>query len=463
MDARELLNRTAAHAADFLESLDERALEPAASFDELRAELGGPLPEGPTDGAAVLDELVAAADPGLVGIPSGRYFGFVIGGSLPAALTADWMTSSWDQNAGLYVGGPAASVVEEVATGWLAELLGLPAGVSSAFVTGTQMAHVTVLAAARFEVLRRTGWDVNERGLAGSPPIRVVVGEERHVTVDRALRLLGIGSAQLVVVPADGQGRIRADALPELDGAPTILCAQSGNVNTGAFDPLQTLADAAAEGGAWLHVDGAFGLWAAATPRLRHLVAGVERADSWTMDAHKWLNVPYDSGLAFCAHPDAHRAAMTIVASYLIQADADGPRDQVDWTPEFSRRARGFPVYAALRSLGRSGIVELVERCCVHARTFAELLAAEPEVEVLNEVVLNQVLVRFGDSDERTQQVGRLVRESGEAWMSGTRWHDLDALRISVSNWRTTDADVERAVRAILQAVEDTRPAPVRG
>ncbi len=463
MDARDLLNRTAAHAADFLESLDGRAIEPAASVDELRAELGRPLPEGPTDPVAVLDELVAGADPGVVGIPSGRYFGFVIGGGLPAALAADWMTSAWDQNAGLYVAGPAASVVEEVATGWLAELLGLPAGVSSAFVTGTQMAHVTALAAARFEVLRRAGWDVNERGLAGSPPIRVVVGEERHVTVDRALRLLGIGVAQLVVVPADGQGRIRPEAVPDLAGAPTILCAQSGNVNTGAFDPLPQLADAVAESGAWLHVDGAFGLWAAAAPTLRHLVAGLERADSWTTDAHKWLNVPYDSGLAFCAHPDAHRAAMTITASYLIQGDADGPRDQVDWTPEFSRRARGFPVYAALRSLGRSGIAELVERCCAHARTFAERLAAEPETNVLNEVVLNQVLVRFGDSDERTQEVGRRVRESGEAWMSGTRWHDLDALRISVSNWQTTDADVERAVRAILQAVEDTRPAAVRG
>jgi glutamate/tyrosine decarboxylase-like PLP-dependent enzyme len=463
VDARELLNRTAAHAADFLESLDERAIAQPVEVDELRSRLGGPLPDGPTDPVDVLDGLVQAADEGIVATPSGRFFGFVLGGAIPAALAADWMSSAWDQNAGLYVSGPSASVVEEIAAGWLAELLRLPEGVSSAFVTGTQMAHVTALAAARFEVLRSAGWDVNERGLAGSPPIRVVVGAERHVTVDRALRLLGIGAAQLVVVPADGQGRIRADALPELAGEPTILCAQSGNVNTGAFDPLPQLADAAAEAGAWLHVDGAFGLWAAASPSLRHLVAGVERADSWTTDAHKWLNVPYDSGLAFCAHPDAHRAAMTITASYLIQGEPDGPRDQVDWTPEFSRRARGFPVYAALRSLGRSGVAELVERCCAHARTFAERLAAEPEVEVLNEVVLNQVLVRFGDSDERTQEVGRRVRESGEAWMSGTRWHDLDALRISVSNWQTTDADVERAVRAILQAVEDTRPAAVRG
>jgi glutamate/tyrosine decarboxylase-like PLP-dependent enzyme len=462
MDARELLNRTAAAAADFLESLDERAIEPGVSVEALREALGGPLPGGPADPAMVLDDLIAAAEPGVVGIPSGRYFGFVIGGALPAALAADWMTSTWDQNAGLYAGGPSTSVVEEVATAWLAELLGLPAGVSSAFVTGTQMAHVTALAAARFEVLRRTGWDVNARGLAGSPPIRVVVGEERHVTVDRALRLLGIGADQLVVVPADGQGRIRADALPGLAGGPTILCAQAGNVNTGAFDPLPVLADAAAESGAWLHVDGAFGLWAAASPDLRHLVEGVDRADSWTTDAHKWLNVPYDSGLAFCAHPEAHRAAMTITASYLIQGDPEGPRDQVDWTPEFSRRARGFAVYAALRSLGRSGVRELVERCCAHARRFAELLGAAPEAEVLNDVVLNQVLVRFGDSDERTQEVGRLLRASGKAWMSGTRWHGVDALRISVSNWQTTDADVEVAVGALLDAVESTRADAVR-
>jgi glutamate/tyrosine decarboxylase-like PLP-dependent enzyme len=460
VDTRDLLNRTAAHAAGFLESLDDRAIEPAASVEGLRESLGGPLPAGPIDAATVLGELVAAADPGIVGIPSGRYFGFVIGGALPAALAADWMTSAWDQNAGLYVGGPAASVVEEVATQWLAELLGLPHGVSSAFVTGTQMAHVTALAAARFEVLRLAGWDVNEQGIAGSPPLRVVVGAERHVTVDRALRLLGIGAEQLTVVPADEQGRIRTDALPPLDGAPTIVCAQSGNVNTGAFDRLPQLADAAAEAGAWLHVDGAFGLWAAASPELRHLVAGVERADSWTTDAHKWLNVPYDSGLAFCAHPDAHRAAMTITASYLIQGEPDGPRDQVDWTPEFSRRARGFPVYAAIRSLGRSGIAELVERCCRHARRFAEWLAAAPDVEILNEIVLNQVLVRVGD-DGRTDEVGRRVRASGEAWMSGTRWHDVSALRISVSNWQTTEADVERAVNAILQAVADTRPATV--
>ncbi|MDQ5820304.1 MAG: pyridoxal-dependent decarboxylase [Actinomycetota bacterium] len=463
MDARELLNRTAAHAADFLESLDDRPVAQPVDVGELRERLGGPLPDGPSSPEAVLDRLVEVADEGIVASPSGRFFGFVIGGATPVAVAADWMTSVWDQNAGLYVSGPSASVVEEISARWLAELLGLPEGVSSAFVTGTQMAHATALAAARFEVLRRAGWDVNEQGIAGSPPIRVVVGAERHVTVDRALRLLGIGTTQLVVVPADEQGRIRADALPELGGAPTILCAQAGNVNTGSFDPIPALADVVEGTAAWLHVDGAFGLWAAAVPELRHLVAGVERADSWTTDAHKWLNVPYDSGIAFCAHPDAHRAAMSVTASYLIQADEGGPRDQMDWTPEFSRRARGFPIYAALRTLGRSGVSELVERCCAHARRFGELLAVEPEVEILNDVVLNQVLVRFGDSDERTDEIGRLVRASGEAWLSGTRWHSVGALRISVSNWRTTEADVELAVRAILEAVESTRPAAVRG
>jgi glutamate/tyrosine decarboxylase-like PLP-dependent enzyme len=463
MDARELLNATAAHAAEFLESLDERAIAQPVDTDELRARLGGPLPEDGAEPREVIDRLVEDADEGIVASPGGRFFGFVLGGAIPAALAADWLTSTWDQNAGLYAAGPAAAVVEEVATAWLAELLGLPPGVSSSFVTGTQMAHVTALAAARFEVLRRVGWDVNARGLAGSPPIRVVVGAERHVTVDRALRLLGIGAEQLVVVPADAQGRIVPGDLPDLAGGPTILCAQSGNVNTGAFDALPELADAASAGGAWLHVDGAFGLWAAAAPSLRHLVAGVERADSWTTDAHKWLNVPYDSGLAFCAHPEAHRAAMSVTASYLIQAEEGGPRDQVDWTPEFSRRARGFSVYAAIRSLGRSGIEELVERCCRHARRFAELLAAAPDVAVLNDVVLNQVLVRFDDSDERTQEIGARVRASGEAWMSGTSWHGVEALRISVSNWQTTDADVERAVSAVLQAVEDTRSAAVPG
>jgi len=415
----------------------------------LTAALGGPLPAEPLDPRAVLAALVEASEPGIVATPSGRYFGFVIGGAVPAAVAADMLASFWDQNAGLYAGGPAAAVVEEVCRQWLTELLGLPADVSVAFVTGTQMAHVTALAAARHHVLAQAGWDVPANGLAGAPPIRVVVGEKRHVTVDRALRLLGIGSSSLEVVPADDQGRMLVGELPDLAGGPTIVCGQAGEVNTGAFDDLEAIADAAARTDAWFHVDGAFGLWAGASPGLRHLVRGVERADSWTTDAHKWLNVPYDSGFAFCAHPEAHRAALGATASYLIQGD-ERERDQMDWTPEFSRRARGFAVYAAIRSLGRSGIAELLERSCAHARRFAELLETGG-ASILNNVVLNQVLVRFTDG-ETTREVIRRVQEDGTCWLSGTDWDREHAMRISVSNWRTTDQDVERSVGAILAA-----------
>jgi glutamate/tyrosine decarboxylase-like PLP-dependent enzyme len=448
MNERELFRQVAEYAGDFVETLDTRPIRAEADVGELTAALGGPLPEDPVDPRAVLAALVEAAEPGVVGIPSGRYFGFVIGGGVPAAVAADMVTSVWDQNAGLYIGGPAAAVVEEVCRGWLAELLGLPSHVSVGFVTGTQMAHVTALAAARHHVLARAGWDVPADGLAGAPPIRVVAGEKRHVTLDRALRLLGIGASSLEIVPADDQGRMRVDKLPDLGGGPTIVCGKAGEVNTGAFDDLEAIADAADETGAWFHVDGAFGLWAAASPTLRHLVRGAERADSWTTDAHKWLNVPYDSGFAFCAHPEAHRAAIGVTASYLVLSD--DARDQMDWTPEFSRRARGFAVYAALRSLGRSGIADLVERSCAHARRFAELLEAGG-ASILNDVVLNQVLVRFGDG-EHTREVIRRVQEDGTCWLSGTDWRGEHAMRISVSNWRTTDEDVERSVGAILAA-----------
>ncbi|HEX5798964.1 MAG TPA: aminotransferase class V-fold PLP-dependent enzyme [Gaiellaceae bacterium] len=458
-----LLGRTADYASRFLDSLDERPVRASATVEELREALAVPLRDEPVAAEQVLADLIAAAEPGVVGIPSGRYFGFVIGGALPAALAADWLTSTWDQNAGLVAAGPSAAVVEEVAAGWLRELLGLPARASAAFVTGCQMAHVTALAAARHHVLAEAGWDLARDGLAGSPPLRVVVGEERHVTVDRALRFLGIGSAQLDVVPADEQGRLRAELLPDLRGpGPTIVCAQAGNVNSGAVDPLEEIAEAAATAGAWLHVDGAFGLWAAATPAHRHLVAGVERADSWALDAHKLLNVPYDSGIAFCAHPESHRAAMAVQASYLEQVDPAAARDQMDWTPEFSRRARGFAVYAALRSLGRSGVAGLVERCCSHARTFAERLGEADDVEVLNDVVLNQVLVRFGEDDGATQEVVRRVQDDGTAWLSGTIWQGRAAMRISVSNWRTSEADVERSVASILDAAAAVAASPPR-
>jgi glutamate/tyrosine decarboxylase-like PLP-dependent enzyme len=451
---RELLELTAAIAADYLDSLDRRPVFPNVTPEQLREALGGSLPDEPVDPFEVVSDLAAAAEPGVVAFGSGRYFGFVIGGALPAALAADWLTSAWDQNAGLYVCGPSASVVEQVTREWLVDLLGLPHDASIGFVTGTQMAHVCGLAAARFHVLDKVGWDVGRDGLSGAPRVRVLVGAKRHVTVDRALRLLGLGTP--TVVAADSQGRIHAealrDALAEVRG-PTIVCAQAGEVNTGVFDPLPEIGDAAKEAGAWLHVDGAFGIWAAVSPELRHLVAGIERADSWTTDAHKWLNVPYDSGIVLCAHPESHRAAMAVQAEYLIQDEgARRVRDQMDWVPEFSRRARGFAVYAALRSLGRSGVRELVERCCACARTFAELIAELPGVEVLNEVVLNQVLFRFED-DERTDEVLAGVQRESRVWMSGTTWDGRKAVRLSVSNWQTTREDVELAVAQFARAV----------
>ena len=459
-DARDLLRRTAEIAADYLESLGERPVFPQVTPEQLREALGGPLPDEPLDAQRVVDELVAGAEPGVVALGSGRYFGFVIGGALPAALAADWLTSTWDQNATIYPIGPSASVVEQVTREWLVDLLGLPGEASVGFVTGTQLAHVTGLAAARWHVLDQVGWDVGREGLSGSPPIRVLVGEQRHVTVDRALRLLGLGTPTRIA--ADDQGRMRADALAQAleEGAgPTIVCAQVGDVNTGSFDPLVQIAEACENARAWLHVDGAFGIWAAVSPRFRHLVAGLERADSWTTDAHKWLQVPYDSGLVFCAHPESHRAAMTVTASYLIQDEgARRVRDAVDWVPEFSRRARGFAVYAALRSLGRSGLVELVERCCDAAARFAERIVEVEGAEVLNDVVLNQVLVRF-DSDERTEEVLARVQEDGCIWVGGTTWAGRKAIRISVSNWQTGDEEIELAVEAFERAYAGQAPA----
>ena len=443
----DLLARTARLAADYVESLGERPVFPDVTPEQLCDALGGRLPDDPVEPQRVIDELVAAAEPGVVALGSGRYFGFVIGGALPAALAADWLTSTWDQNAGLYVGGPSASVVEQVTRGWLVDLLGLPPESSVGFVTGTQMAHVTGLAAARFHVLDAVGWDVGTKGLTGAPRVTVLAGEKRHVTVDRALRLLGLGAP--TVVASDSEGRLVPQALRgALGDGPTIVCAQAGEVNTGAFDPLPEIADASEAAGAWLHVDGAFGIWAAVSPRLRHLVAGLERADSWTTDAHKWLNVPYDSGIVLCKHPESHRAAMTIAASYLIQDEgAQRVRDEVDWVPEFSRRARGFTVYAALRSLGRSGLVELVERCCDAATRFAERIVELEGVELLNEVVLNQALFCF-ESDERTDEVLARVQESGRVWLSGTTWDGRKAIRVSVSNWQTGDEEIDLAVQA---------------
>jgi glutamate/tyrosine decarboxylase-like PLP-dependent enzyme len=448
----DLFRFTADYSARFHDTLDNRPVQAQATYDELVEALGGPLPDEGGPDVEVVSELIAAAEPGVVGTQTGRYFGFVIGSALPASVAADWLATAWDQNAFSVVLSPAGAAAETVAAGWLAELLGLPDGVASGFVTGAQGANTTALAAARRHVLADAGWDVARDGLQGAPRIRVLAGSERHVTIDRSLRLLGLGTATLELVPADGQGRMRADALREAlagEAGPVIVCAQAGNVNTGAVDPFREIADACAIAGAWLHVDGAFGLWASASPRFRHLTQGCERADSWATDAHKWLNVPYDSGVVFCRHPESHGQAMAVAASYLQRAEGRSPSD---WVPESSRRARGFAVWAALRSLGRSGVADLIDRCCDHARAFAELLGAEPDVEILNDVVLNQVLVRFGDDDEVTREVVRRVQDDGTCWLGGTDWQGRAAMRISVSSFRTTSEDVERSAAAILKA-----------
>ncbi|HSH22086.1 MAG TPA: aminotransferase class V-fold PLP-dependent enzyme, partial [Candidatus Caenarcaniphilales bacterium] len=463
-ETADLLRATAEQAIDFLSGLPDRPVTAQATLGELRRALAGELPEHGEAADSVVSQLVANGQPGVIGIPGPRFFGFVIGGSLPAALAADWLTSTWDQNAGIYAAGPAAAVVEEVAAAWLLDLFDLPRESSVGFTTGCQMAHVTALAAARRSVLLRHGWDVEQRGLAGAPQIRVLAGDEVHVTIPIALQMLGLGSSNVERVPVDEQGRMRPDALRELlvggdADAPTIVCVQVGNVNTGACDPVDEIADIVREReGAWLHVDGAFGLWARVSPKLRHLARGVERADSWASDSHKWLNVPYDSGLVIVRDTAAHRAAMMLMAAYLIPAGGD-ERDPSNFVPEFSRRARGFAVYAALRSLGRSGVTELVERCSGLARRMADRLAAEPRVEVLNEVVLNQVLVRFGNDDALTADVVRRVQEDGTCWLSGSRWQGRGVMRISVSNWSTTDADADVSVEAILRCWRETQSA----
>jgi glutamate/tyrosine decarboxylase-like PLP-dependent enzyme len=449
------------HALAYLQELPARPIAAPVTRAELRSDLGGPLPEQPQDPRDVVADLAMTADPGVVASGSGRFFGFVVGGAAPAPLAADWLASTWDQNAGLYVLGPAASIVEEVAADWLTELLGLPTGVSVGFVTGAQMANFTGLSIALHDVLRQAGWDLAANGLWGAPRVRILVGQARHGTIDRALRFLGAGSAAIEEIEADDEGRMRPAALAaalDQGSGPAIVCCQVGNVNSGAIDPVGEICRIVHEYDAWVHVDGAFGLWAAASPKLRPLVAGVELADSWATDAHKWLNVPYDSGLIFCAHPEAHRAAMGVRASYLMHADG-GERDPVDYTPEHSRRARGFAVYAAIRALGRDGVAELVERCCTLAGRFARQLTAAGHVEVLNQVVLNQVLVRFlaadGDHDAHTRRVIERVQHDGTCWMSGTTWQRRAAMRISVSNWSTDEADVDRAVAAILRCATE--------
>ena len=446
-----LLRRAHEHAAAFLRAMPGRHVGARASRDELLAALRVPLSQAGEDPGSVLDALAAQGDRGALASAGPRYFGFVIGGSLPVALAADWLVSTWDQNPGIYATSPVSSVIEDVAREWLLELFDLPRESSLGFVTGCQMANFTALAAARHGVLRRVGWNVEEEGLAGAPRINLVTSAESHVTVDVAMRYLGFGTRALLRVETDGQGRMRPDRLRRLLdnlSGPTIICTQAGNVNTGAFDPLREIAETAKEHGAWMHVDGAFGLWARASEKLRALADGIELADSWATDAHKWLNVPYDCGVAIVRHPEDHRASMTSTAAYLVQTSGV-ERDAVDWVPEFSRRGRGMPVYAALRTLGRDGVEALIEHDCAGASQMADLLRGEPGVEILNDVTLNQVLVRFGDNDDLTRAVVSGVQQEGTCWLGGTTWQGRAAMRVSVSHWATSEEDIARSAAAI--------------
>ena len=454
-DLRRALHRVADLIADYREGLPEQHVAPSLGRAAVRDGLAGELPLHPAPLDTVVNELVASAEPGLMASAGPRYFGFVIGGSTDAALAADLLAVGWDQCAYNEALSPAAIAFEDVAGVWLKELLGLPATASVGFTTGGQGANTVGLAAGRWKVLEQVGWDVGRDGLGGAPRVRVIAGAERHATIDRSLRLLGLGESAIEEVPALATGAMDTTALARVLGsqpdAPAIVCAQAGNVNTGACDDLSAVTSAAAEVGAWVHVDGAFGLWAAANPATRHLVAGIEDADSWACDGHKWLNLPYDSGFVFCAHPDVHAIAMEYTASYLTGQVAGRVFGGGDFVPESSRRARGFAAWAALRALGRSGVADLIERSCAHARRAALLLDRLEGVEVVNEVVLNQVLVRVGDT-ELTDMIERLVQSDGTCWLGATTWRGERLLRISVSNWSTTEHDIDLTVDAIARA-----------
>lgn len=450
-----LFSETATRASRYLDGLEKRAVVPSPNAIGLLDRLGGPLRDEGEDPRTVLAILDDVGSPGTVATAAGRYFGFVIGSGLPVAVAANWLASAWNQNAALEVMSPVGVKLESVALEWVRNLLHLPEGAQGAFVTGDTLANFAGLAAARHAVLEKVGWTVELRGLFGAPPITVVVGEEVHISVLKALSLLGLGRDRVLRVPTDGQGRIRTDKLPELKG-PAIVCIQSGNVNTGSFDPAHEICERAHASGAWVHVDGAFGLWANASPPRAHLVAGANEADSWALDGHKWLNVPYDSGMVFVRDPAHLRAAMSDApAAYL---SSEGRADPMNFTPEMSRRARGVDTWAALRHLGRSGVAELVERCCRHATRFASLLQ-QGGARILNDVVLNQVLVSFG-SDEETRRVIRDVQREGTCWCGGTVWHGTAAMRISVSSWATTDADVDRCAEAILRIANRSGNTP---
>ncbi len=457
----DLLRKTAELAIAYREGLATSRVGPTASARDLQRVLGAPLADTGEDPEAIIETLARVVPAGLMRVAGPRFFGFVVGGSLPVTVAADWLTSAWDQNAALALLAPAAAGVEAVLAEWLVDLLGLPAGTSLGLTSGASMASFTGLAAGRDAVLRRIGWDVEADGLQGAPKVTVVVSDDVHVTVLAALRMLGLGSVAPLRVAVDEQGRIRPAALRETlrhVAGPLIVSLQAGNVNSGAFDPLaEAIAIVREHDNTWLHIDGAFGLWAAASPTQRHQIAGHELADSWSADAHKWLNVPYDCGLIFVRDAEAHRTAMSLTASYLTPAES--VPDPSDFVPELSRRARGFTVYAALRFLGRNGLAELVDRCCALARQFAAALGTEPGVSILNDVVLNQVLVRFDDSDDRTQDVIARVQADGTAWFGGGLWQGRRVMRISVSNWWTREADVDRSVEAIRRALRASRTA----
>ena len=442
----ELLQNAAQRSITYLDNIASRRVAPSPEAISGLSILKEPLPANPAPSEDVLRLLDEVCSPATMGMAGPRFFGFVIGGSLPVTLAANWLAGAWDQNSALYNATPATAVLEQVALGWLLDLFKLPPDCGGAFVTGATMANFCALAAARHAVLTRAGWNVEAEGLFGAPPVTVVVSEEAHTTLFKAIGLLGFGRNRLVKVPVDGQGRLRAEAFPQLSG-PTIVCLQAGNVNSGAFDPFPEVIARAHHAGAWVHVDGAFGLWATTAPTRKYLTAGMADADSWGTDAHKWLNVPYDSGLAFVRDAEALRAAMAVTAEYLPTSSPN--RNPSDYTPELSRRARGVEVWAALRSLGRQGVTDLIERTCQHARRFAEGLSSAG-FQVLNEVVLNQVLVSFGDA-EKTQKVITGIQSDGTCWCGGTVWQGKTAMRISVSSWATTDADVERSLEAIVR------------
>lgn len=462
---REVLERTLTHALAYLEQLEQTPVNATSSLAELHQRLGRPLPTAGSEAAQVIDELVADMAGGILGSAGGRFFGWVIGGSLPAALAADWLTATWDQNAARVTGGPAVAVIEEVCGAWLKEILGLPPRASFALVTGTQMAHMTCLAAARHVLLARHGWDVERDGLAGAPRLRVLTSTEHHRSLERAVRLLGLGTRSLVELPVDERGRLLpaalSQALAEQPEVTTIVVLQAGDLNIGAYDSFAELIPLAHHANAWVHVDGAFGLWAQASPSYRHLLNGVEQADSWVVDGHKWLNTPYDCGYALVAHPEAHRAAMSQQASYVVHAAE--ARDPSDWNPEWSRRARGVATYAALRQLGRDGVADLIERCCRHAHALVTQIGSLPGAEVVWAPQINQGLVRFLDMrpdatqtqhDLRTDSVIARIAETGEAFFSGTTWRGHRCMRVSVCNWQTSEHDVARAVAAVETALQ---------